>query len=200
MKIQLTIKYILDRLIAFIGIIVLIPIFIIISFVIKFDSKGPIIFSQQRLGKNGAPFNIHKFRTMVVGAEKTGDGLRVRSNTDARITKTGNFLRKTSLDELPQLFNILKGEMSLVGPRPPVTYHPYDGYLNYPEWTKKRFIMKPGVTGFAQVKVRNAVSWDGRIEYDNKYVDEFSLWLDLKILLITVKKIINPSSIYLGEK
>lgn len=199
MKLQLTIKYILDRLFSFVGIIILLPIFILIAIVIKIDSKGPVIFSQERLGKNGVPFKIHKFRTMIVGAEKTGDGLRVRSNYDTRITKTGNFLRKTSLDELPQLVNVLKGEMSLVGPRPPVVYHPYDGYQNYPNWAKKRFEMRPGVTGLAQVKVRNAVSWDGRIKYDNEYIDNFSLWLDIKILLKTATKIIKPSSIYLGE-
>jgi len=200
MKLQLIVKNTLDFIFALLGIIILVPFFIIISITIKLDSKGPIIFSQKRLGKNGNPFNIYKFRTMVVGAEKTGDGLKVRSNTDTRITKVGNFLRKTSLDEIPQLFNIIKREMSLVGPRPPVTYHPYDGYQNYPSWTKKRFEMKPGVTGLAQVKVRNAVSWDGRIEYDNKYVNNFSLWLDVRILLETVKKIIKPSSIYLGEE
>ena len=200
MKTQLIIKYTFDRLFALMGIIILSPIFLLISIVIKIDSKGPVIFNQQRLGKNGESFNIHKFRTMIVGAEKTGDGLKVRSNEDTRITKAGNFLRKTSLDELPQLFNVLKGEMSLVGPRPPVIYHPYDGFQNYPEWAKKRFNMKPGVTGLAQVKVRNAVSWDGRIEYDNKYIDNFSLFLDMKILLDTVIKIIKPASIYLEEQ
>jgi len=200
MKTQLIFKYTFDRLFALMGIIILSPIFLLISIVIKIDSKGPVIFNQQRLGKNGESFNIHKFRTMIVGAEKTGDGLKVRSNEDTRITKAGNFLRKTSLDELPQLFNVLKGEMSLVGPRPPVIYHPYDGFQNYPEWAKKRFNMKPGVTGLAQVKVRNAVSWDGRIEYDNKYIDNFSLFLDMKILLDTVIKIIKPASIYLEEQ
>src|SRR5699024_9855378 len=127
MKTQLIFKYTFDRLFALIGIIVLAPIFLLISIVIKIDSKVPVIFNKQRVGKNGDSFNIHKFRTMIVGAEKTGDGLKVRSNEDTRITKAGNFLRKTSLDELPQLFNVLKGEMSLVGPRPPVIYHPYDG-------------------------------------------------------------------------
>jgi len=200
MKIQLIIKGILDRLFALIGIIFLSPAFLLIAIVIKIDSSGPVIFNQQRLGENGIPFNIHKFRTMVVGAEKTGDGLKVKSNNDARITKVGNFLRKTSLDELPQLFNVIKGEMSLVGPRPPVVYHPYDGYQSYPHWAKKRFVMKPGVTGLAQVKVRNAVSWDDRINYDNEYIDNFSLWLDVKILLDTVTKIIRPSSIYLEEQ
>src|SRR5699024_1159327 len=152
MKTQLIFKYTFDRLFALMGIIILSPIFLLISIVIKIDSKGPVIFNEQRLGKNGESFNIHKFRTVSVGAENTGDGLKVRSNEDTRITKAGNFLRKTSLDELPQLFNVLKGEMSLVGPRPPVIYHPYDGFQNYPEWAKKRFNMKPGVTGLAQVK------------------------------------------------
>ena len=200
MKIQIVIKDIFDFLLALIGVIILAPLFLLISLLIKIDSNGPIFFSQERLGKNGIPFNIYKFRTMVIGAEKAGDGLRVLSNNDPRITKIGNFLRKTSLDELPQLFNVLKREMSLVGPRPPVTYHPYDGISNYPDWAKKRFNMKPGVTGLAQVEVRNAVSWDERIKYDNKYIDKFSLYLDFKILFSTLVKIVQPSSIYLGEK
>ena len=122
---------------------------------------------------------------MVQNAEKIGDGLVVQTEDDPRITKVGRLLRKTSLDELPQLLNIVKGEMSLIGPRPPVTYHPYNGYENYPEKAKLRFNMRPGITGLAQVEKRNSATWDERIEIDVKYVENFSLLLDIKIFFKT---------------
>lgn len=197
MEISKILKRLFDLIISIFGIILVSPILIVIAVLIKIESKGPVFFKQQRLGLNGLPFSIYKFRTMVVGAEKIGDGLKVRSEVDSRITKIGQFLRKTSLDELPQFFNVIKGDMSLVGPRPPVTYHPYDGYGNYPEWAKMRFCMRPGVTGLSQVTVRNSVPWNERIKYDNKYITEFSLLLDLKILLKTIYKIFKPDSIYL---
>ncbi|MGH2087086.1 sugar transferase [Aerococcus urinaeequi] len=197
MEISKILKRLFDLIISTFGIILVSPILIVIAVLIKIESKGPVFFKQQRLGLNGLPFSIYKFRTMIVGAEKIGDGLKVRSEVDSRITKIGQFLRKTSLDELPQFFNVIKGDMSLVGPRPPVTYHPYDGYGNYPEWAKMRFCMRPGVTGLSQVTVRNSVPWDERIKYDNKYITEFSLLLDLKILLKTIYKIFKPDSIYL---
>lgn len=200
MKFQLLIKQIFDFLASLIGIIILLPFFLILTILIKASSKGPVFFLQKRLGREGKVFKIIKFRTMIEDAEKVGDGLTVKSEGDPRITKIGQFLRSTSLDELPQLFNVLKGEMSLVGPRPPVTYHPYDGYNNYPEWAKKRFEMKPGITGLAQVTVRNSVSWDERIKVDNRYIKNYSLLNDVKILFQTIIKIIKPDSIYLkGE-
>lgn len=180
-----------------VGIIIISPILIIIAIAIKLTSEGPVFFKQDRLGKDGKAFKIIKFRTMVVNAEHIGDGLIVTSESDNRITKVGKFLRKTSLDELPQLFNVLVGQMSLVGPRPPVTYHPYDGYENYPEWAKKRFIMRPGVTGLTQVTVRNSVEWNDRIVVDNKYIDSFNIWLDIKILFNTFFKVSKPENIYL---
>lgn len=200
MKYQLIVKRIFDFLASLIGILLLLPFFLLLALLIKIDSKGPVFFLQERLGLKGKVFKIIKFRTMVVDAEKIGDGLRVKSETDTRITKVGQFLRSTSLDELPQLFNVVKGDMSLVGPRPPVTYHPYNGYQDYPEWAKKRFEMKPGITGLAQVTVRNSVSWDKRIEVDNQYIENYSLINDIKILFQTVVKVIKPDSIYLkGE-
>lgn len=197
MEISKVLKRLFDLSVSIIGTILISPLLIIISLIIKMESKGPIFFKQKRLGLNGQTFSIYKFRTMVVGAEKIGDGLKVKSKGDSRITKVGQFLRKTSLDELPQFFNVIKGDMSLVGPRPPVTYHPYDGYNNYPKWAKKRFCMRPGVTGLAQITVRNSVPWDERIKYDNQYIEGFTLLLDLKILLKTVFKIFKPDSIYL---
>lgn len=172
---------------------------LIIGIAIKIESNGPVFFKQERLGFKGTTFNIIKFRSMVENAEKIGDGLKVKTKEDPRITETGKFLRKTSLDELPQLFNVLKGEMSLVGPRPPATYHPYEGYSNYPKWAKKRFEMKPGITGFAQVEARNAVPWETRIKYDNKYIENFTLVFDFKILFRTIKEIFKPTSLYLEE-
>ena len=182
---NLIIKRIIDIFGSLVGIIITSPLLIIIAVLIKLTSEGPVFFIQERLGKEGKVFKIIKFRTMVVNAEKIGDGLSIKSENDNRITKVGKILRATSLDELPQLFNVLKAEMSLVGPRPPATYFPYKGYENYPDWAKKRFKMRPGITGLAQVLVRNSVSWEERIILDNKYVDSFNIWLDIKILFRT---------------
>lgn len=194
---NLLIKRLIDFIGSLIGLVIISPILIIIALSIKLTSKGPVFFRQERLGMNGEVFKIFKFRTMVVNAEKIGDGITVKNANDDRITKVGRVLRATSLDELPQLFNILLGQMSLVGPRPPVTYFPYNGFENYPEWAKKRFSMLPGVTGLAQVTVRNSVSWDERIILDNKYIDKFNMWLDIKILFKTFLKLFKSENIYM---
>ena len=194
---NLFIKRLVDFFGGLTGVIIISPLLLIIAVSIKLTSKGPIFFKQERLGKNGKVFKIIKFRTMVVNAEKIGDGLTVKNNNDNRITNVGKILRSTSLDELPQLFNVILGQMSLVGPRPPVTYFPYDGFENYPEWAKKRFTMTPGVTGLAQVTVRNSVSWVDRIIVDNKYIDTFNVWLDINILIKTVFKLFKPENIYM---
>ncbi|MCM1113849.1 MAG: sugar transferase [Muribaculum sp.] len=193
---NLALKRAFDIVASGLGLLLLSPVFALIALAIKLTSKGPVFFRQDRLGKDGVPFSILKFRTMVVNAEHIGDGLHVRSEEDPRITSVGRFLRRYSLDELPQLVNCLNGTMSLVGPRPPVTYYPYDGYENYPEWAKKRFRMRPGITGLAQVKVRNSVAWDGRIVLDNKYVDRFSIFLDIRILYATVEQVFRSENIY----
>ena len=159
-----------------IGVFFLSPFFIIIAILIKVTSKGPVFFVQERLGKDGKVFKIIKFRTMVVNAEYLGDGLRVKEGSDPRITKVGRMLRKMSLDELPQLFNVLNGSMGWVGPWPPVTYYPYAGYLAYPESrAKKQFQVCPGITGLAQVRVRNSAI-NGLKEYVliMEYVDKFN--------------------------
>lgn len=196
--INLVLKRLMDIFGSLIGIIFLLPVLIIVALAIKIDSKGPVFFRQERLGKNGKVFKILKFRTMIVNAEKIGDGLTVKGDSDTRITKVGKFLRKFSIDELPQLFNVFLGNMSIVGPRPPVTYFPYEGYTNYPEWAKKRFIMKPGITGLTQVTVRNSVDWDERIKVDNTYLDKFTIIYDIKLIFITLFKVIKPNTIY-GE-
>ena len=133
------------------------PILLILAIAIKLDSKGPVVFKQQRIGKKGKVFNIYKFRSMCVGAENTGSGVYSDKN-DARVTKIGKLLRASSMDELPQLFNILKGDMSFIGPRPPLTYHPWK-IEEYSEEQLHMFDVRPGITGWAQINGRKAVSY-----------------------------------------
>lgn len=183
---------------SFLGLTLLLPLFLIIAFSIKLTSKGPVFFTQERLGKDGKIFKIIKFRTMIVNAENIGDGIKVKSENDFRITKIGRFLRATSLDELPQLWNVFIGDMSLVGPRPPLPNHPYK-FDQYDVIQRKRFLMKPGMTGLSQVSVRNSVPWDERIKLDVEYIEKFNVWLDLKIMFKTLLKIFKRESIYLSN-
>lgn len=194
------VKRMLDILVSGIALIVLSPVLLIIALLIKVTSQGPVFFSQERLGKDGVTFRIIKFRTMVVNAEKIGDGLFVYGNNDKRITKIGKILRKTSLDELPQLFNVFIGSMSIIGPRPPVTYFPYKGFENYPAWAKKRFQVRPGITGLAQIKTRTTAPWDKRIEIDNEYVDLISIWQDVKIFFGTFAAVLFRKNVYPESK
>ena len=189
------IKRILDFIISLIALILLSPILLVLIIVIKIDSKGPAFFKQERLGKNGKVFKIIKYRTMIVNAEHIGDGLKVRTENDNRITKVGKLLRKTSLDELPQLINILKGDMALIGPRPPVTYHPHK-FEDYPEHQKLRFNVRPGITGLAQSRVRNNATWDERIEIDIEYINNITFLVDIKIFFDTIKSIFKKENIY----
>ena len=177
-----------------IGIIILFPVMLVIAAAIKLDSKGPVIYKQDRLGKNGRIFKIYKFRTMIENAEKVGSGLFTFEN-DPRITRIGKFLRKTSLDELPQLFNVLKGDMSFVGPRPPVPFYPKK-WEEYTVYEKKRFSVRPGITGWAQVNGRNEIDWSERIKLDVWYVDNWSLILDLKIILKSIKVVLKKEGVY----
>lgn len=192
---NLAIKRILDFLITLAGTVIISPVLLIIAVLIKCSSKGPVLFRQERLGYHGRTFKILKFRTMVVNAEHMGTGVVINEKDDPRVTKIGRFLRSTSLDELPQVFNVLKGDMSLVGPRPPVTYHPYDGYKNYPEWAKKRFEMRPGMTGLVQTTIRSDAPWDDRMKIDCEYVDKFSAAFDIKILFDTIKTVVKGEAI-----
>lgn len=181
-------KRALDIVFSIIALIILSPILLIVSIAIKIDSKGPIIFKQERIGRNGKVFKIYKFRSMVVGAEKMGTGVYSKKG-DARVTKVGNFIRQTSIDELPQLVNILKGEMSFIGPRPVLTYHPWK-YEEYTQEQLKRFLVRPGISGLAQINGRKQVEWEKRIQYDIEYVENLSLKLDIKIFFITIYKIL----------
>lgn len=165
------------------------PIMLIAAIAIKLDSPGEIIFKQQRLGLNGKPFWIYKFRSMCVGAEKMAGGV-YESHNDMRVTRVGNILRKTSVDELPQLFNILKGEMSFIGPRPPLTYHPWK-FEEYTDFQKRMFEVRPGITGWAQVNGRKGVEWHKRIKLNVFYVDHCSLGLDCLIMFMTVFKVLT---------
>lgn len=190
-------KRIFDILSSFLAILLLLPIWIIIPICIKADSKGPVFFKQERRTKNGKIFKMLKFRSMIVNAESQGTGLFNYEN-DPRVTKVGRFLRNTSIDELPQLFNILFGQMSVVGPRPCVKNELGD-YDTLNKKYKKRFKMKAGLTGLAQVKGRNDISWDDKVVWDGIYIDKFRKWgflFDIKILFSSVFKVFKKENIY----
>lgn len=183
------VKRFLDVTASFLGLVLLSPLLLAVSILIKIDSRGPVIFRQKRIGRSGKVFEIYKFRSMCVGAEKTGSGV-YSGKGDARITRIGKILRATSIDELPQLLNILKGEMSFVGPRPPLTYHPWK-YEEYTDFQKRMFEVRPGITGWAQVNGRKDVEWHKRIELNIWYVDHMSLLLDIKIMFMTAFKVLT---------
>lgn len=182
----------IDWLIAFLFIIFFWWVYAIIALAVKLDDpKGPVIFKQERLGKGGKVYLMYKFRSMKVGAEHTGSGV-YSNDKDDRITKIGHILRKTSLDELPQFFNILKGNLCFVGFRSPLTYHPWT-WEKYTEEQKKMFLVKPGITGWAQVNGRKTVEWNKRIELNVWYAENVSPLLDLKIIFKTIFKVLSNS-------
>ncbi len=183
------IKRLLDIILSVLGIVICCIPMLIIAIAIKIDSPGPVIFKQKRLGYKGKVYEIWKFRSMCVGAEHTGSGV-YSGKGDARVTRVGNILRKTSLDELPQFFNTLAGSMSFVGPRPPMTYHPWP-WEEYTDEQRRMFDVRPGITGWAQVNGRKGVEWHRRIEMNIWYVDHVSFWLDLKIMWLTVWKVVS---------
>lgn len=180
-------KRVFDFIIALFGLIILSPILAILSVLIKIDSEGPVLYNQERIGLNGKVFKIHKFRSMCVGAEKSGV---YSDNKDTRVTRVGRFIRATSLDELPQLWNMLVGEMALIGPRPPLTYHPWK-YEEYTDEQKRMFEVRPGMTGWAQINGRKDVEWNRRIELNVWYVDHLSALLDIKIFFVTIFKVLS---------
>lgn len=182
-------KRLFDIIFSLIILVILSPILLIIALLIKMDSKGPVIFKQQRIGLKGKVFEIYKFRTMCVNAEHTGSGV-YSGKSDPRVTKVGRVLRATSADELVQALNILRGEMSFIGPRPPLTYHPWP-YEEYTDEQKRMFEVRPGITGWAQVNGRKNVEWNRRIELNVWYIDHLSLWLDIKIFFLTIFKVLR---------
>lgn len=181
----------IDFLLACALLLALVPIFLVIAIAIKVSSRGTVFYLQERVGRAGKPFSIYKFRTMVEDAEHMGSGVQIEDD-DPRITTVGECLRKWSIDELPQLINIIKGEMSFVGPRPTLQYQVDE----YSPQQRKRLDMKPGITGWAQVNGRNNIPWDERIELDVWYIEHWSLWLDFKIVLKTVKVLFTKNDIY----
>ena len=192
------IKRVLDLLIAIpVLIVVAIPM-LIVALLIKLDSPGPVLFRQERLGKGGKVYEMLKFRSMVVNAEHTGSGVYSDKN-DSRVTKIGKIIRATSIDELPQLINVLKGDMSLLGPRPPLTYHPWP-IEEYTEEQKHMFDVRPGFSGWAQIHGRKDVEWHHRIELNCWYVEHVRFGLDVEIFFKTIFKVlVNADNENKGE-
>jgi undecaprenyl phosphate N,N'-diacetylbacillosamine 1-phosphate transferase len=185
------IKIILDKIISVAALVILSPVFLLLAILIKLDSSGPVFFLQERVGKNGVLFQSIKFRTMIDRALERGLGFNIKKD-DERITRMGKFLRTWSLDELPQIINVIKGDMSIVGPRPTL---PYQVEL-YNDFQRCRLLVKPGITGWAQVNGRNAISWEQRIKLDVWYVKNWSLWLDIVILFNTIRVVIRKEGLY----
>jgi len=185
-KLNLFIKRVFDVVVSLVALLIftIFPVMIVVPIVIKLTSKGPAIFTQTRIGKDSKPFVMYKFRTMIT-EQFDENGFEIMS--EDRITKIGKILRKTSLDELPQLFNVLNGTMSIIGPRPMLDYQAPRCIGE----EKLRFEMRPGLTGYAQVKGRNNIAWEERIQYDIEYVKTFSFWLDIVILFKTVLLVFN---------
>lgn len=188
---QRLVKRALDVGASCLGLAALVPVGLLVAAAIKLDSPGPVFFVQQRAGLNGRPFRAWKFRTMVPEAETQGLGPLTHAG-DPRVTRVGRWLRATGLDELPQLWNVLRGEMSLVGPRPTLLYQ----VERYTPEQRRRLSVRPGLTGWAQVRGRNALTWAERIELDLWYIDHWSLWLDLKILAMTPWVIVTGRGVY----
>lgn len=196
MKFYFFIRRIIDTIIALIALIVLSPILLIVALAICLESKGGAIFKQKRIGLNGKPYDMYKFRSMVKNAQNMGTGV-YSFEGDPRITKVGHFIRRTSIDELPQLWNIVKGDMAFIGPRSPVVGH-------FPEWNtlndayKRRFTVLPGISGLAQCVGRNDFSWDEKVVWDNIYIDNVSKYYilyDIKMWFMTFARVFSMSDV-----
>lgn len=194
-------KRCLDIVASILSILVLFPFFILIAIIIKLDSKGPVLFSQTRVGENGNTFEMFKFRSMQVGSEvrlndlkekNEADGPVFKIRNDPRITKIGTFLRKTSIDELPQLINIIKGEMSFVGPRPPLPSE----VNQYTPYQMQRLLVKPGLTCYWQISGRSDLSFEEWVDLDLKYIRERNIALDISLILLTIPVILTGKGAY----
>lgn len=198
----LIMKRMLDIAGAAVGMIILLPLFVVIGLLIKLeDRQGPVFFKQVRVGKNGLTFNMYKFRSMVTGAEAMLDQLLKQNETtgamfkmknDPRVTRIGRFIRKTSIDELPQLWNVLKGEMSLVGPRPPLPRE----VAEYSEYDKLRLLATPGCTGLWQVSGRSNIGFHEMVELDLKYIKERTIAMDIKLIFKTIAVMVSSKDAY----
>jgi lipopolysaccharide/colanic/teichoic acid biosynthesis glycosyltransferase len=174
---------------ALLAIILLLPVLIVVAVVIRLSSKGPAVFKQERAGKDGKPFTFYKFRTMKTSADAFGPS--PKAGDDPRLTKIGKFLREYSLDELPQLFNIIKGDMSIVGPRPLYVSQ----MAEWDERQKKRLLVKPGLTGLAQISGRGGLTREQKLELDVEYVETASMWLDCKIIMATIAQVFGRKNV-----
>lgn len=191
------IKRIVDFICAILALPLIIPILLVLSFVIYLEDKGPIFYNGYRLGKNGKKFKMYKLRSMRINSPdlRNPDGSTYNSENDPRITSIGRFIRKTSIDELPQVINILRGEMSIVGPRPilfitPEEFNKFDSKLI------KRMTVRPGITGYTQAYFRNSIDQEQKFEYDVFYVDNMNFFLDVKIILKTIYSVLKKENIY----
>lgn len=182
-------KRTIDTVLSLLALVILSPLLLITAIAIKLSSPGPVLFKQQRLGLHGKEFTIYKFRSMAVGTEHTGSGVYSEKG-DPRVTAVGRIIRMTSIDELPQLVNVLKGDMSIIGPRPPLTYHPWP-IDQYTEEQLHMFDVRPGITGWAQVNGRKTVEWPHRIELSVYYARNLTLSFDIRILALTVLKVLR---------
>lgn len=191
MKFQKGLKKIIDFLAASMGLLILGPLFLLVAFLIKLESEGPVFFRQERTGKDGKIFRIWKFRSMIRDTDKIEEN-HALSEKDPRITRVGKLLREWTIDEWPQLINVLIGEMSLVGPRPAP---PYQAEV-YNDFQRKRLNVLPGMVSLVDIKGRNLIPWEKRFEIDNWYIDHWSLLMDLKILLLTPYIIISKKGVY----
>lgn len=191
---QKAIKRIVDIFISALALVILFPVFLLIAAAIKMTSPGPVLFIQERVGKDGVPFRMYKFRSMRKGSEKLTHGRYITSD-DEHITRLGKFLRRWALDELPQLANVLKGDMSIVGPRPTLAYQ----VVKYNDYQRRRLNVKPGITGWAQVNGRNMLSWPERMDYDIWYADNWKFLLDMKIILKTAGALLKREFSFAAE-
>ncbi len=195
------IKRVFDFVTSAIALVLLSPLLLFLAIKIHGEDGGPVFYSQIRIGKNEKPFRIYKFRSMVVNADQLKKklltqnevaGAMFKMHDDPRVTKIGKFIRAHSLDELPQLWNVLKGDMSLIGPRPPLP----DEVAEYDDWDKQRLLVKPGCSGLWQATSRNEADFKGMVLLDIEYINKSSLLFDLKLILMTIKVIIHPNGIY----
>ena len=191
-------RHFFKRLIDIVSALILLPLVLLVifimTFIIRIDDNGPVFYNAKRMGRNGKPFKMFKLRSMKVNAPdlRNADGSTFNSDHDPRVTRTGRFMRKTSIDEIPQILNVPKGDMSFIGPRPVLANKPY---TEYDEIRRKRLTVRPGITGYSQAFFRNSITQDEKFQYDCYYVDHLTFRLDVKILFVTVYSVLRRKNI-----